>query len=402
MPISIIGWVAYVGILLVQITTLAFVTNRFGFRKPTVIHFGLLTASSVLQLNVLGLIVDQYSYHKIELEFSISNDFIILLQNAGLGKFLIPLLAGLSYIIFSPIPLLFIQLNVLFCMFIPLLVGQITRKCSTEELSIKSSMLTAFTPWIIFWAPRFGRESAAFLIIILQILLLLITIEKGLNLRLLMSLSILMLVTSFVRSQLNVGIMFALLIYALCNVNNFLKTKNKTQLSIYLGFFFSLFSFSIWVLFQSGQMRFLDKMNLLAIKESNAGISGREPQALGKPTSNGFESTLNVIFGPFPTDWRSPISMLIGIDGFIFGFALICLAICYRNIKEIRALSKISLLLLIPLIAGTSLQFSNFGLNFRIRAHMYLIILPALTLLTLFLFERLRRLWSRKFTTEPL
>ena len=402
MPISIIGWVAYVGILLVQITTLAFVTDRFGFRKPTVIHFGLLTASSILQLNVWGLIGDQSSYHQIALEFSISNDFIALFQNAGLGKFLIPLLAGLSYMIFSPIPLLFIQLNVLFCMFIPLLVGQITRKCATEELSIKSSMLTAFTPWIILWAPRFGRESAAFLVIILQILLLLIIIEKGLNLRLLMCLSILMLVTSFVRSQLNVGIMFALLIYALCNVNNLLKTKTKNQLSIYLGSFFSLFSFSVWILFESGQMRFFDKSELFSIKESNAGIAGPAPQALGKITTNSFESTLNVIFGPLPSDWQSPILMLIGIDGLVFGFALICLMFCYRNIKEIRTLSNIALLLLIPLIAGAIVQFSNFGLNFRIRAHMFLIILPALSLLTLVLYERIRALLGGRFTTKPL
>jgi hypothetical protein len=402
MPISILGWMAYAGILFLQITILAFVTNRFGFRKPTLIHFGLLTTSSILQLNVWGLIGDQSSYHQFALEFYVTNNFNTLVQNAGVGKFLIPFLAGITYIIFLPIPILFIQLNILFCMFVPLLVGQITRICATEELSVKASMLTAFTPWIIFWAPRFGRESAAFLIVILQVLILLMMIDRGLSLSLVVSLSILMVVTSFVRSQLNVGIVFALLIYGLYNGNNFLKTKTKTQLSIYLGTIFSLFSFSIWMLFQSGQLRFLNKAELFSIKESNAGISGPTPQALGKITTNSFESILNVILGPLPSDWRSPVLVLIGFDGLVFSFALICLMFCYRNIKEIRALSNISLLLLIPLIAGASVQFSNFGLNFRIRAHMFVIILPALTLLTLVLYERLRALLGGKFTTKPL
>ena len=402
MPISFTGWVTYVGILLIQTVILGLVTKKFGFRKPTMIHFCLLTASAITQLNVLGLIGDQSSYHQLALEYSKSNNFNVLFGNAGLGKFLIPLLAAFSYIFFSPTPLLFIQLNISFSMFIPLLIGQITWVCATEKLSKNASMLAAFTPWIILWAPRFGRESAAFLIIVLQVLLLLMIIDKGLNLRLVISISILMLVTSFVRSQLNVGFILALSVFAFCNITNFFKSKAKTAFFIYLASFFLVFTFSVWILFESGQMRFLDKQELFAIKESNAGISGRAQQSLGKITNNIFDSALNALFGPFPSDWQNPISMMIGIDGFIFGFALICLTICYRNIKEIRTLTNISILLMIPLIAGTSVQFSNFGLNFRIRAHMFLIILPALTLLTGILQEKLRRLRGGKFTTEPV
>ena len=167
MPISSLGWIQYFAILIFQVVLLGLFTKKNGFSQASFIGFSLISISAVVQIRVFGLNGDQASYFKLATEFSDNYEFDSLLESAGLGKVLLPFIAGVTYTFLSHDPILFIQLIVTLPMLIPVIVGKTVRAIGYTRFENTSALIASCFPWVILWSPRFGRESFALVILLL-------------------------------------------------------------------------------------------------------------------------------------------------------------------------------------------------------------------------------------------
>ena len=197
------------------------------------------------------------------------------------------------------------------------------------------------------------------------------------------------------RPQLNVGLCLALGVHHVRHLIEIIRHGVGFSRKIYFKSFsfISICLISFLLLKESELLKFLKPFELKAIKDTNVGVEGRSEQMLGKVSDSIIDSIFSVLLGPYPSEWKNPVTTIIGFDGILFAMLLIVLSFSRVYLKELRVVIDITFLLLLPLIVGATIQFANYGLNFRIRAHFYVAVLIAITL-------ALQLLWERMNSTE--
>lgn len=89
-------------------------------------------------------------------------------------------------------------------------------------------------------------------------------------------------------------------------------------------------------------------------------------------------NTVHALFGPFPWEWQNERWLVFGVDGLIYLVAFILLILVYRSGKRIRRQFWLLVLPVIPMVLGSAVLLSNYGLNSRIRSHFLILLLPLL------------------------
>jgi len=88
------------------------------------------------------------------------------------------------------------------------------------------------------------------------------------------------------------------------------------------------------------------------------------------------------VFGPWPTSWSSLPMLIVGLDGLLLFVLTLAIPLGAKILRRGRAATTIAYFSLIPLFVGTAITLANYGLVARVRAHMIVILIPALAIVS--------------------
>jgi len=340
---------------------------------------------SQLVYALFGLVEDEKTYHVTGLKLMDSLNAGEGYQNFGVGpgKQSFTYILGTIYFWFGPYPIAGMFVNALIMSSIPPILVMACNNLGLSKIAKLSSWIFVFMPSLFFWAPGLRRESLAFALIALSILVVSLA-YKGRFASASILTVILIYAIQTTRQPLLLVLLPGVFIGTLLGSNsqilkNMLEARNRfTNLFIANFIIITHLIFLSVLIFQR-----LQEIDGYFIEVSNPKFSTSVLNASSEVNLSPIGFVYNIyraFFGPPLWEWNSTSMLIFGLEGIIY--LLIFMAIIWSFIKSKNHTKQIIILLScsVPLLLLSSLFLANYGINSRVRAHYLIPLLPIVAL----------------------
>lgn len=280
---------------------------------------------------------------------------------------------------------------------LPILLALATSKFGFPEASRVAAWLAAVTPEIVAWSPWMRRESLAFVILAFALISMALVFSCRYEYGLILS-ALTFALGSVTRPALNLvlicGVMTAAFVGFLQNRRQLLRHSGISLRWTLTVAFIGVLA-AAWTLDSTYISEPLDSQLWTVIVRSNSS----DGQSLGVSYDYASSSPalrvlslasrpLNVMFGPFPWTWERPEWVVAGLDGLAMLSVVGLVVYLACQSPESRSLIVILCAACAPLVAGETFLHANYGITMRVRAHLILLLLPAIA-------TGVQRVWAK-------
>ena len=334
---------------------------------------------------LFGLVEDEKIYHATGITLMNSLNSGDGYQNFGVGpgKQSFTYILGTLYFWFGPYPIVGMLVNALILSSVPPILVMACKNLGLSKIARLSSWTFVFMPSLVFWAPGLRRESLAFALIALSILVVSL-VYKSRFISAFYLTFVLVYVIQITRQPLLLvllpGLLTSFILQSNAKIlNNILEKKNRI-INFYI-INFLVVSHSIFFYFLISQQSSIIDNYLRAVSDPK--FSTRVLDASWETNSNPLGYIYNIyraFSGPPIWEWNSNSMVIFGIEGIMYFsiyVSIIWALIKFRNYR-------MSILVLIscsaPLLLVSSLVLGNYGINSRVRAHYLIPLIPIIAL----------------------
>jgi hypothetical protein len=334
---------------------------------------------------LFGLVEDEKTYHATGLELMSSLNSGEGYQNFGVGpgKQSFTYILGTIYFWFGPFPIIGMLLNAIIMSSIPPILVMACNNLGLYRIAKLSSWIFVFMPSLIFWAPGLRRESLAFALIALSILVVsLVYKSKFVPASLLFLILIYIIQTT--RPPLLLVLLPGVFIGFLLRPNakilgNILEERNRFTNFIVANFLLIYHLIFFYVLISQRSIMINSYLREVSNPKFSTSVLGTSWETNSSPLGYVY-NIYRAFSGPPVWEWNSVSMFIFGMEGIIY--FLICIIIIWSFFKFRNYRKQIIVLLScsVPLILLSSLVLANYGINSRVRAHYLIPIIPIIGL----------------------
>lgn len=334
---------------------------------------------------LFGLVEDEKIYHATGITLMNSLNSGEGYQNFGVGprKQSFTYILGTLYFWFGPYPFVGMLVNALILSSIPPILVMVCKNLGLSKIARLSSWTFVFMPSLVFWSPGLRRESLAFALIALSILVVSLIYKSRFMTAFYLTL-ILVYVIQITRQPLLLvllpGLFTSFIMQSNAKILNKILEKKNRIVNFYI-INFLIVSHSIFFYYLISQQSYNIDSYLRAVSDSK--FSTRVLGASWETNSTPLGYIYNIFrafSGPPIWEWNSKSMVIFGIEGIMYFFIYVSIIWALIKFQNYRMPILVLISCSAPLLLVSSLVLGNYGINSRVRAHYLIPLIPIITL----------------------
>lgn len=400
----LLGWGVVIAVITAATIAVLMVGKRCGTLPQTTAALALQVSLSLTFFAAWGLSGDASTYHEA------AKRLVESIEDGGTAQYTLPpgkrttvAIAGAFYWLTGTQPVLYLLFMAAVTAFMPTLLAAATTLFGFRRAASIAAWLGVVAPPFILWTPWLTREALAFVFLGCSLVFFGLLYDRRWGI----TTAILFLFTIWgfwqTRPQL-------LLVLATGTVSALLFSKRKTPpsdlsqrsrerskriaASVFFGGLAVFAALTTFVESPSGRVvtdnSFRTAVQLEVSEAASLGIRYQTDDSIepgGAAVLVTMPSFLEIpsrlvlsMVGPPPWQWKSTSLLLAGLDGLMMLMVWFLIIFQFVRDRSIRALTLITTLASLPLIAGEAYAHANYGISIRIRAHYLVLLLPVIAI----------------------